>query len=814
MVGKMRGFMWLKVKSLSMNEKIVHLIFVIGFIGLMVNGIYQITRYHTDLAELEQISEEIPFQKGMSFTTWENFAFNKTWVKEEFQKMKETGIEWVAINHWWWQDYLNSTEIKQGPWSDGYTNMTECFLYAKAIGLHVMYKPMLNLLLTYEWRSYIQYTEDWMGNYTEWLVQNAIAAQAGEVEILCIGTEMGNMQIHSEGVRNMIAQIRQVYTGLLTYSANHDSFTQIDWYDALDIIGVSMYTMMTTEWDPSVQQLTAVWNGMYNELEELAIRWKKPLMFTEIGIQARDGSNLIPNDNQISTKRDISEMRNYYLSLFESKIWNAPWFKGAYWWIWDRAQADDTSLDSFNPVLIQDTIQAQYIQPHDIVKSDMKFVIDLIPIIMSSGMVVVLLIYIYGRDQEVNNEDKDKLYGDISLGLVLGCFISLMWTNLTIHLFKVIRQAVTYAIIFQLSLTSAILTFLGVILVSGILSVLVVRYYPPAGYYLVFLLMLGIPYFSLMVEILGIFTVLFLDLWGIFMILGLSLQNFLGKQLKDPLRVIGTTVLVVTGFMGLISIFGAYTQVILTIPLGLAYLFDRNLKDSKDPIPIQQEQSIPHVNILLLGGALLMGMLIPFGNSNINLINMNLVNINAHYFPAMIGAVIITAGLLYFMNVRKNFDFGRLYEQFTPENLIYISVLGGLIGIPFLLLGRPPGVWGIISGILIVVFFGTLVRTAQYTFNQSRFGRNYVYLVFIAIFFVLGFILNGIKGFYVYTVTFLIIKDGQILRRDPSIDPVPPFDVPLVLNGIILFAVILIASILIGYIFLKKKVRRVQLKTL
>jgi hypothetical protein len=80
-------------------------------------------------------------------------------------------------------------------------------------------------------------------------------------------------------------------------------------------------------------------------------------------------------------------------------------------------------------------------------------------------------------------------------------------------------------------------------------------------------------------------------------------------------------------------------------------------------------------------------------------------------------------------------------------------------------------------------------------------------MTLIALFFVVGFILNGIKGLYIYALTFLVIKDGQILRRDPAIDPVPPFDVPLVLNALIVGIIVILASIIFCYIVIKKRIR-------
>jgi hypothetical protein len=83
--------------------------------------------------------------------------------------------------------------------------------------------------------------------------------------------------------------------------------------------------------------------------------------------------------------------------------------------------------------------------------------------------------------------------------------------------------------------------------------------------------------------------------------------------------------------------------------------------------------------------------------------------------------------------------------------------------------------------------------------TRDNIGGGFVYLAVSVVCFVFGFTINAIKGLLVYTVTFLIFKDGQIVIRNPSIDPVTTFDVPLLLDGMVLAIVILLTTILLVY---------------
>jgi MFS family permease len=819
------------IMKVTNSQKGQQIVFILIGIALLIHGIVQIHTYYTEIKELEEISDKIPFQKGMSFTTWSNFSYNTSWVREEFDKMKAIGVEWVAINHWWWQDYLNSTEIKQGPWSDGFANMTDCFLYAKSIGLHIMYKPMLNLLKTYDWRSYIIYTDEWMKNYTAWLVENAKAAEAGGVEILCFGTEMGNMQVHSDGVREMIRQIREVFSGLLTYSANHDSFKFVDWYDAIDIIGISMYSMMTTAWDPTVQELTTVWNGMYQDLLELALRWKKPIAFTEIGIQAMDGSNMIPNDNQISQEKDVSEMENFYLSLFNSKIWTAFWFKGAYWWIWDRAQAGDSNLKSFNPVIIQDTIKAEYEKDHVVVASDSILIQTSIPLVCGLFVFSILIlkvknIQIPEKKKQIKVElsqpdamkfDKNPANAsnsiDITIGLVLGVFIATIWTLLTLGLYNFIHKSFSYAVILQISLINTILVFLGLLFLTLFLGLALSRFLPRHILSFSAIMLLFSPYFALNSASQSIFINLFFDLLVVFMVAGAFMLIMQRTHPQKILPIIATMIVVLTVYFIAILFFERLTNVFLAIPLCFAiYLSSKSNPSNLHLQTIQdientQNDTIPRVKMLMLIAAFLSGILIPFGNSNINLISMNYLSITQYYLPALIGSTVLVCIYFILRRLRPDFDERRFANWFQLDRFIMIALILGGLGILFIMIGKPIGIWAIISGLTLIIFMGVLVFTSNSSFSPQRLARNYIYLFLVAILFVLGFILNGIKGLFVVTLTFLIFKDGQILRRDPMVDPVPAFDVPMILDGIIIAVVILVSILALLYILLRNRIK-------
>ncbi|MHA1731689.1 MAG: glycoside hydrolase family 113 [Promethearchaeota archaeon] len=337
-----------------------------GVVATLAAGLLSVRYY--PLPNSVPTYDSIPFQRGMSFTTWGAASFNSTRARQEVLAMKEVGVEWVGVNAWWYQENLTSTEIGPGQWTDTAANLSDAFGYIHSLGMKVMFKPMLDTK-TGQWRSNIEASPDWFSAYQSFIWNQSELAQAAGVELFIIGCEMGNMQVHDAEVREMIAGVRERYSGLVSYAANHDSFWFVTWWDAVDLIGFDAWFPFTTSYDPTLDELTAVWDGFYDRLFQFSLKWNKPIFFPELGIQARDGSNMVPNDNKFNSNQDPHEMALWYRSLFASKLWTAPWFKGTYFWMWDLTDVDPLTETGFQPKLpaTKDALDHAYHAGRDVV---------------------------------------------------------------------------------------------------------------------------------------------------------------------------------------------------------------------------------------------------------------------------------------------------------------------------------------------------------------------------------------------------------------------------------------------------------------
>lgn len=114
------------------------------------------------------------------------------------------------------------------------------------------------------WRGAIDYEqpEQWdrfFEDYQTWIVAMARVAETHGVGLFCIGLEFAKAQKFEARWRQIIAAVRAVYHGKLTYGGNWDSYQEVKFYDALDYIGVLAYFPLTRTPDPSEAEIHAGW---------------------------------------------------------------------------------------------------------------------------------------------------------------------------------------------------------------------------------------------------------------------------------------------------------------------------------------------------------------------------------------------------------------------------------------------------------------------------------------------------------------------------------------------------------------------------
>ena len=89
----------------------------------------------------------------------------------------------------------------------------------------------------------------------------------------------------------LIAELREVFSGELTYAANwYEEYENVSFWDQLDYIGVQAYFPLTKSDSPTTEQIIAGWQPHLKSLSEVQQKFSKPILFTELGYKSTPDS--------------------------------------------------------------------------------------------------------------------------------------------------------------------------------------------------------------------------------------------------------------------------------------------------------------------------------------------------------------------------------------------------------------------------------------------------------------------------------------------------------------------------------------------
>ena len=171
-------------------------------------------------------------------------------------------------------------------------------------------------------------------NYRKFILDFAELAENEGVEILCIGTELKRFTTNRvEYWEKLIGQIRDVYSGELTYASNWDEVDDISFWDDLDFIGVDAYFPISNSENASLDDLKNGWRIHENLLDSLSSQNELPILFTEYGYRSIPNCANEPWNSSNDTVIDHQAQVNALKALYEV-MWNKPNFAGGFLWKW------------------------------------------------------------------------------------------------------------------------------------------------------------------------------------------------------------------------------------------------------------------------------------------------------------------------------------------------------------------------------------------------------------------------------------------------------------------------------------------------
>jgi Ca2+-binding RTX toxin-like protein len=284
-----------------------------------------------------------------------NGQFSSASAKQAFQKIATLGSNSIELTARIWTQTGTTNSVFADPAkTESDASLLASFQAAHDVGLSVLFKAALSTLNGTRVSSLAPAdVAVFFASYKAEIVHLATIAQAGGVEIFAIGNEMSSLsgQQYRGYWTDLIAAVREVYHGELTYAAATDEAAHVSFWDELDTIGVNTYPPLTASRAPTVQELVDAWTSVpvnpyyaaafdykspVDFLHSLATKYDKPLLMTEVGYRSVDGTAIAPGSWTSNGTPDVMEQADAYNAFFQ--VWSAhggSWFKGAELWQWD-----------------------------------------------------------------------------------------------------------------------------------------------------------------------------------------------------------------------------------------------------------------------------------------------------------------------------------------------------------------------------------------------------------------------------------------------------------------------------------------------
>lgn len=262
--------------------------------------------------------------------------------EEAFTSMRAVGATHVALVPEGTVD-LETLEIRhdfKGQWyGETRAATVEGIRLARSAGLRVMIKPHLEVPRMWRGEFDVESKVKWpafAAAYRKLILSFAHLAEDEGVEVLCLGTELKRLALgRPELWRELARDVRRVYHGKLTYAANWDSFDQIEFWDALDLIGVDAYFPLSDARTPQPGEIAAGWDRWAKRLAAVHERFDRPVIFTEWGYELEDHAAKEPwviGGGRFSTTAEAAQA-NAYEGTFR-RVWHEPWMQGLFVWRW------------------------------------------------------------------------------------------------------------------------------------------------------------------------------------------------------------------------------------------------------------------------------------------------------------------------------------------------------------------------------------------------------------------------------------------------------------------------------------------------
>jgi len=254
-------------------------------------------------------------------------------------ELKSMGVNWVTIHPY--AGIRGDGTVGGSRMSRMYqdtTWLTRPIAEAHRLGLKIMIKPHIAYWgSSFSWRGEIKFDTDeqwkrFFETYQQWITM--VAELSKDADAYVVGTELGGTVHHEEAWREIISEVRQRFSGPLTYSANWDRYEKVPFWDALDVISVQSYFPLVDHSGlPTPEELDRSWAELTHRLERYAAKHDRKILLAELGYNRSAQAALRPWESGQGGEH-AEEIQRLCLAAALKSVDESDAIVGAFLWKW------------------------------------------------------------------------------------------------------------------------------------------------------------------------------------------------------------------------------------------------------------------------------------------------------------------------------------------------------------------------------------------------------------------------------------------------------------------------------------------------
>ena len=166
--------------------------------------------------------------------------------QDDLELASNMGFTWIQIQY---MTFTVDHSAHSFPVFDrrtpSFSRLAQSIRQCKDKGLQVSLHPVLLIQneKSQHWRGEYSplYLDKWWASYSKWMISIATFCANEDVDMLFVGSELSSLQNLEKYWSSLIENVRSVYRGAVSYSANWDDWNSVSFHNDLDILGINGY---------------------------------------------------------------------------------------------------------------------------------------------------------------------------------------------------------------------------------------------------------------------------------------------------------------------------------------------------------------------------------------------------------------------------------------------------------------------------------------------------------------------------------------------------------------------------------------------